>query len=322
MEMLMARAEAERGALERELRAMRCTASEAASHLHLAEEGLRVSPCACRTSSKARPVHPEQPKLCPQDCRYALLHALANWLRGAASTCLASRPGHKKATVLQELYGSVIDWGYTECSLVRPCCVTCRGSPQAAPRTAPPARDRASPMAHLQAPFRPQSPQPWASCTELRASRACWEVRSPMHVSHEHMYMRPHNILCKRPRSPADHLERHCAGSETPQYASPASKTSGSPSARRTPAQGPGRTILDPQRTERNQGASSLPFSIDWTQWFWIQVGAVLHDRSPACPAPVNSARQGVASDVLCRSSSQILDPQCTGKNSGCFKPA
>ena len=42
MEMLMARAEAERGALERELRAMRCTASEAASHLHLAEEGLRV----------------------------------------------------------------------------------------------------------------------------------------------------------------------------------------------------------------------------------------------------------------------------------------
>ena len=43
MEMLMARAEAERGALERELRAMRCTASEAASHLHLAEEGLRVS---------------------------------------------------------------------------------------------------------------------------------------------------------------------------------------------------------------------------------------------------------------------------------------
>ena len=43
MEMLMARAEAERCALERELRAMRCTASEAASHLHLAEEGLRVS---------------------------------------------------------------------------------------------------------------------------------------------------------------------------------------------------------------------------------------------------------------------------------------
>ena len=44
MEMLMARAEAERAALERELRAMRCTASEAASHLHLAEEELRVRP--------------------------------------------------------------------------------------------------------------------------------------------------------------------------------------------------------------------------------------------------------------------------------------
>ena len=42
MEMLMARAEAERAALERELRAMRCTASEAASHLHIAEEELRV----------------------------------------------------------------------------------------------------------------------------------------------------------------------------------------------------------------------------------------------------------------------------------------
>ena len=70
MEMLMARAEAERGALERELRAMRCTASEAASHLHLAEEGLRVSllhpvrhgmPYACCIPSKARPVHPEGP---------------------------------------------------------------------------------------------------------------------------------------------------------------------------------------------------------------------------------------------------------------------
>ena len=44
MEMLMARAEAERAALERELRAMRCTASEAASHLHIAEEELRVCP--------------------------------------------------------------------------------------------------------------------------------------------------------------------------------------------------------------------------------------------------------------------------------------
>ena len=321
MEMLMARAEAERGALERELRAMRCTASEAASHLHLAEEGLRVSPCACRTSSKARPVHPEQPKLCPQDCRYALLHALANWLRGAASTCLASRPGHKKATVLQELYGSVIDWGYTECSLVRPCCVTCRGSPQAAPRTAPPARDRASPMAHLQAPFRPQSPQPWASCTELRASRACWEVRSPMHVSHEHMYMRPHNILCKRPRSPADHLERHCAGSETPQYASPASKTSGSPSARRTPAQGLGAPSWTHSALKEIKVPQACPSQLIGRSGSGSKL-AVLHDRSPACPAPVNSARQGVASDVLCRSSSQILDPQCTGKNSGCFKPA
>ena len=58
MEMLMARAEAERGALERELRAMRCTASEAASHLHLAEEGLRVRPCACCILSRARPKRP------------------------------------------------------------------------------------------------------------------------------------------------------------------------------------------------------------------------------------------------------------------------
>ena len=96
MEMLMARAEAERGALERELRAMRCTASEAASHLHLAEEGLRVSPCACCIPSKARPVHPEQPKLCPQGCRYALLHALAGWLKCAALTCLAIRFENKK----------------------------------------------------------------------------------------------------------------------------------------------------------------------------------------------------------------------------------
>ena len=44
MEMLMARAEAERAALERELRAMRCTASEAASHLQIAGEELRVPP--------------------------------------------------------------------------------------------------------------------------------------------------------------------------------------------------------------------------------------------------------------------------------------
>ena len=43
MEMLMARAEQERVALERELRAMRATAGEAASHLHLAEAELRVN---------------------------------------------------------------------------------------------------------------------------------------------------------------------------------------------------------------------------------------------------------------------------------------
>lgn len=42
MEMLMARAEQERGALERELRAMRGNASEAASHLHIAQAELRV----------------------------------------------------------------------------------------------------------------------------------------------------------------------------------------------------------------------------------------------------------------------------------------
>ena len=46
MEMLMSRAEQERVALERELRAMRATAGEAASHLHLAEEELRVTPLA------------------------------------------------------------------------------------------------------------------------------------------------------------------------------------------------------------------------------------------------------------------------------------
>lgn len=45
MEMLMARAEQERSALDRELRAMRSTASEASSHLRIAEEELRVSPC-------------------------------------------------------------------------------------------------------------------------------------------------------------------------------------------------------------------------------------------------------------------------------------
>ncbi len=46
MEMLMSRAEQDRVALERELRAMRATAGEAALHLHLAEEGLRVTPLA------------------------------------------------------------------------------------------------------------------------------------------------------------------------------------------------------------------------------------------------------------------------------------
>lgn len=71
MEMLMARAEAERSGLERELRAMRCTASEAAQHLHAAEEGLRVSPvpvppatCClrlCFSLSKACLVRPEWP---------------------------------------------------------------------------------------------------------------------------------------------------------------------------------------------------------------------------------------------------------------------
>ena len=65
MEMLMARAEAERGALERELRAMRCTASEAASHLHLAEEGLRVSARACCTLDTARLLNQSGQRSCP-----------------------------------------------------------------------------------------------------------------------------------------------------------------------------------------------------------------------------------------------------------------
>ena len=52
MEMLMARAEQERGSLERELRAMRCTVSEAASHLHLAEEELRVRPAPFASPAK------------------------------------------------------------------------------------------------------------------------------------------------------------------------------------------------------------------------------------------------------------------------------
>ena len=64
MEMLMARAEQERSGLERELRAMRYTASEAASHLHLAEEELRVSPCTWCILSKACLVHPERSS-CP-----------------------------------------------------------------------------------------------------------------------------------------------------------------------------------------------------------------------------------------------------------------
>ena len=194
---------------------------------------------------------------------------------------------------MQDLFSSVHEQSCDDCSLTRPCCVTCRGSPQAAPRTAPPARGRASPMARPQAPSRHQSPQPWVSCTGLRASRACWEVHAPMHVSHGHVCMRPHvmgcthDILCiaitspqgwlrqayqvqvcasfsgcvlqskshvnalsaspstiklvlPARRSTAEHLEWHCVGSETPQYASPASKASGTPSARRTPAQGMG----------------------------------------------------------------------------------
>ena len=52
MEMLMARAEQERSGLERELRAMRCTASEAAQHLHAAEEELQVSPAPVASSAK------------------------------------------------------------------------------------------------------------------------------------------------------------------------------------------------------------------------------------------------------------------------------
>ena len=194
----------------------------------------------------------------------------------------------------------MIDWGYTECSLVRPCCVTCRGSPQAAPRTAPPARDRASPMAHLQAPFRHQSPQPWASCTGLRASRACWEVRAPMHV----FIKQPHDTSCHAlqiPQSTADHLERHCAGSETPQYASPASKASGTPSARRTPAQGLGAPSWTHSALKEIKVPQACPSQLTGRSGSGSKL-AVLHDRSPACPAIVNTARQGVASDVLCRS--------------------
>ena len=50
MEMLMARAEQERSALDRELRAMRSTASEASSHLRMARGGAAGEPLLVTSS--------------------------------------------------------------------------------------------------------------------------------------------------------------------------------------------------------------------------------------------------------------------------------
>ena len=196
-------------------------------------------------------------------------------------------------------FASVQEQSCDDCSLPRPCCLTCRGSPQAAPRTAPVVEN--SPMACQQAPSRHQSQQPWVSCTGSRASRACWEVRAPMHVSHGHISTGPHDTLCRHPRSTADHHERHCAGSETPQYASPASKASGTPSARRTPAQGLGAPSWTHSALKEIKVPQARPLYLIGRSSSGSEL-AVLHDRSSACPAPVSSARQGVASDVLCRS--------------------